>query len=72
MAFKTDIEIARGAQKQPIQEVGAKLGIEAGDLLAAIRDGGQAYPSMQDALDFERVIHAVADSAGQGCTRVTF
>ena len=29
MAFKTDIEIARGAQKQPIQEVGAKLGIEA-------------------------------------------
>ncbi|WP_300435734.1 Gfo/Idh/MocA family oxidoreductase [uncultured Mameliella sp.] len=46
--------------------------IEAGDLLAAIRDGGQAYPSMQDALDFERVIHAVADSAGQGCTRVTF
>ncbi|WP_300532299.1 Gfo/Idh/MocA family oxidoreductase [uncultured Mameliella sp.] len=46
--------------------------IEAGDLLAAIRDGGQAYPSMQDALDFERVIHAIADSAGQGCTRVTF
>lgn len=46
--------------------------IEAGDLLAAIRDGGQAYPSMQDALGFERVIHAIADSARQGCTRVTF
>lgn len=46
--------------------------IEAGDLLAAIRDGGQAYPSMQDALTFERVIHAIADSARQGCARVTF
>ncbi|WP_305971426.1 MULTISPECIES: Gfo/Idh/MocA family protein [unclassified Mameliella] len=45
--------------------------IEAGDLLAAIRDGGQAYPSMQDALTFERVIHAIADSAREGCARVT-
>jgi formate--tetrahydrofolate ligase len=27
MAFKTDIEIARAARKQPIQEIGAKLGI---------------------------------------------
>ena len=26
MAFKTDIEIARAAQKKPIQEIGAKLG----------------------------------------------
>ncbi|MEL6914119.1 MAG: formate--tetrahydrofolate ligase [Pseudomonadota bacterium] len=33
MGFKTDIEIAREATKQPIQEIGAKLGIEAGDLL---------------------------------------
>ncbi|MBL4813503.1 MAG: formate--tetrahydrofolate ligase [Rhodobacteraceae bacterium] len=33
MAFKTDIEIAREATKQPIQEISAKLGIESKDLL---------------------------------------
>ncbi|KIN63805.1 Formate--tetrahydrofolate ligase [Sulfitobacter noctilucicola] len=33
MAFKTDIEIAREAQKRPIQEIGAKLGIGSDDLL---------------------------------------
>ena len=27
MAHKTDIEIAREANKKPIQEIGAKLGI---------------------------------------------
>lgn len=33
MAFKTDIEIAREANKKPIQEIGAKLGIPSEDLL---------------------------------------
>ena len=33
MAFKTDIEIAREANKKPIQEIGAKLGIGAEDLV---------------------------------------
>ena len=33
MSFKTDIEIAREAKKRPIQEIGAKLGIGADDLL---------------------------------------
>ena len=33
MAYKTDIEIAREAQKRPIQEIGAKLGIGSDDLL---------------------------------------
>ena len=33
MAFKTDIEIAREAQKKPILDIGAKLGIPADDLL---------------------------------------
>ena len=33
MAYKTDIEIARAANKLPIQEIGAKLGIGADDLL---------------------------------------
>jgi formate--tetrahydrofolate ligase len=33
MAYKTDIQIAREAQKRPIQEIGAKLGIGSDDLL---------------------------------------
>ena len=33
MSVKTDIEIAREASKRPIQEVGAKLGIESEHLL---------------------------------------
>jgi len=33
MSYKTDIEIAREANKRPIQEIGAKLGIESKDLL---------------------------------------
>src|SRR6056300_730837 len=33
MSFKTDIQIAREANKKPILEIGAKLGIEAKDLL---------------------------------------
>jgi len=33
MTFKTDIEIAREAQKKPIQEIGAKLGIPSEHLL---------------------------------------
>ena len=33
MAYKTDIQIAREANKKPIQEIGAKLGIGSDDLL---------------------------------------
>ncbi len=33
MAFKTDIEIARSAQKRPIQEIAAKLGIPSEELV---------------------------------------
>ncbi|MCB1479479.1 MAG: formate--tetrahydrofolate ligase, partial [Rhodobiaceae bacterium] len=33
MSYKSDIEIAREANKKPIQEVGAKLGIPSEDLL---------------------------------------
>ena len=33
MSHKSDIEIAREADKKPIQEIGAKLGIDAGHLL---------------------------------------
>ncbi|PWJ86123.1 hypothetical protein C7441_1011, partial [Pseudaminobacter salicylatoxidans] len=31
--FKSDIEIARGARKRPIQEVGGKIGIPGEHLL---------------------------------------
>ena len=33
MSYKYDIEIAKEAQKLPIQEIGAKLGIDSNDLL---------------------------------------
>ena len=33
MSYKTDLEIAREASKQPIQDIGAKLGIDTADLL---------------------------------------
>ena len=33
MSYKTDIEIAREANKQPIQDIGAKLDIPAADLM---------------------------------------
>jgi formate--tetrahydrofolate ligase len=33
MSYKTDIEIAREAKKKPIQEIGAKLGIDSDSLL---------------------------------------
>ncbi|MEM1303011.1 MAG: formate--tetrahydrofolate ligase, partial [Pseudomonadota bacterium] len=33
MAYKSDIEIAREAKKQPIQEIGAKIGIDSDNLL---------------------------------------
>jgi len=55
MSFKTDIEIARGASKRPIQEIGEKLGIGSDDLLPyghdkakvsqAFIDGVQARPN---------------------------
>jgi predicted dehydrogenase len=45
--------------------------IEAAEILTAIRDGAQAYPSMTDALAFEKVIHAIAESARGGSVRVT-
>ena len=38
MAYKTDIEIAREANKKPIQEIGAKLGIPSVDLLPSGHD----------------------------------
>ncbi|RDC73331.1 formate--tetrahydrofolate ligase [Rhodovulum sp. 12E13] len=50
MSFKSDIEIAREAQKRPIQEIGAKLGIPEGDLLPYGHDKAKVSQSFIDGL----------------------
>ncbi|HEV8036758.1 formate--tetrahydrofolate ligase [Yoonia sp.] len=54
MEYKSDIEIARAAQKRPIQEIGAKLGIESDDLLPYGHDKAKVS---------QRLINAVQDRA---------
>jgi len=77
MAFKTDIEIARGAQKQPIQEVGAKLGIEAGDLLPYGHDKAKVSQdfirSVQDRPNGKLILVTAINPtpAGEGKTTTT-
>lgn len=44
--------------------------LEAGDLLRAIASGSRPYPDFRHALEFERVIHAIA-RAGRNGVRVT-
>ncbi len=50
MAFKTDIEIAREAKKQPIQQVGEKLGIPAEHLLPYGHDKAKIDQGFIDSL----------------------
>jgi len=50
MAYKTDIEIAREANKKPIQEIGAKLGIGADDLLPYGHDKAKVSQSFIDSV----------------------
>ncbi|RDD64042.1 formate--tetrahydrofolate ligase, partial [Thalassococcus profundi] len=77
MAFKTDIEIARGAQKQPIQEVGAKLGIGAGDLLPYGHDKAKVSQefirSVQDRPNGKLILVTAINPtpAGEGKTTTT-
>jgi formate--tetrahydrofolate ligase len=52
MEYKSDIEIARAAHKRPIQEIGAKLGIESDDLLPYGHDKAKVS---------QRLINAVQD-----------
>ncbi|WP_076661176.1 formate--tetrahydrofolate ligase [Yoonia rosea] len=54
MEYKSDIEIARAAKKRPIQEIGAKLGIESDDLLPYGHDKAKVS---------QRLINAVQDRA---------
>ncbi len=46
MAYKSDIEIAREANKRPIQEIGAKLGISSDDLLPYGHDKAKVSQSL--------------------------
>lgn len=77
MAFKTDIEIAREAQKQPIQEIGAKLDIPAEHLLPYGHDKakvGQSFiESLSDRPDGKLILVTAINPtpAGEGKTTTT-
>jgi len=77
MAFKTDIEIAREAKKRPIQEIGAKLGIDSDHLLPYGHDKAKVSQefinSVQDR-DSGKLILVTAINptpAGEGKTTTT-
>jgi len=77
MAFKTDIEIARAAQKLPIQQIGAKLGISEGDLLPYGHDKAKVSQSfinsVQDRADGKLILVTAINPtpAGEGKTTTT-
>ncbi|MCK0095330.1 formate--tetrahydrofolate ligase [Yoonia sp. F2084L] len=77
MEYKSDIEIARGAQKRPIQEIGAKLGIESDDLLPYGHDKAKVsqrlIDSVQDRTDGKLILVTAINPtpAGEGKTTTT-
>ncbi|MEQ6248646.1 formate--tetrahydrofolate ligase [Sulfitobacter sp. HNIBRBA3233] len=77
MAFKTDIEIAREASKRPIQEIGAKLGISADDLLPYGHDKAKVSQSfinsVQDRENGKLILVTAINPtpAGEGKTTTT-
>ncbi|KAF0675751.1 formate--tetrahydrofolate ligase [Profundibacterium mesophilum] len=77
MSFKTDIEIAREASKRPIQEIGAKLGIDAADLLPYGHDKAKLsqrfIDSVQDRPDGKLILVTAINPtpAGEGKTTTT-
>ena len=77
MAVKSDIEIAREAQKQPIQEIGAKLDIPTEHLLPYGHDKAkvsQAFiNSVQDRPDGKLILVTAINPtpAGEGKTTTT-
>ncbi|HBS51012.1 MAG TPA: formate--tetrahydrofolate ligase, partial [Rhodobacteraceae bacterium] len=77
MSFKTDIEIARAASKRPIQEIGAKLGIGADDLLPYGHDkakiGQDFIASVQDRPNGKLILVTAINPtpAGEGKTTTT-
>ena len=77
MAFKTDIEIARAAQKKPIQEIGAKLGIPTEALLPYGHDkakvGQDFITGLKDRPDGKLILVTAINPtpAGEGKTTTT-
>lgn len=77
MAVKTDIQIAREAVKHPIQDIGARLGIGAGDLLPYGHDKAKISQSFISSLQDRpngRLILVTAINptpAGEGKTTTT-
>ena len=77
MAYKTDIEIAREAQKRPIQEIGEKLGISSADLLPYGHDKAKVSQnfinSVQDRPDGKLILVTAINPtpAGEGKTTTT-
>ncbi|MFO8126275.1 formate--tetrahydrofolate ligase [Yoonia sp.] len=77
MEYKSDIEIARAAQKRPIQEIGAKLGIDSDDLLPYGHDKAKVSQrlinSVQDREDGKLILVTAINPtpAGEGKTTTT-
>ncbi len=77
MAFKTDIEIAREANKKPIQEIGAKLGIDSEHLLPYGHDKAKVSQefinSVQDRKNGKLILVTAINPtpAGEGKTTTT-
>ena len=77
MSYKTDIEIAREANKKPIQTIGAKLGISADDLLPFGHDKAKVSQdfinSVQDRKDGKLILVTAINPtpAGEGKTTTT-
>jgi len=77
MAFKTDIEIAREAKKRPIQEIGAKLGIDSDHLLPYGHDKAKVSQefinSVQDRKNGKLILVTAINPtpAGEGKTTTT-
>ena len=77
MAYKSDIEIAREANKLPIQEIGAKIGIESADLLPYGHDKAKVSQSfinsVQDRKDGKLILVTAINPtpAGEGKTTTT-
>jgi formate--tetrahydrofolate ligase len=77
MSYKSDIEIAREANKKPIQEIGAKLGIPSEHLLPYGHDkakvGQDFINSVQDRKDGKLILVTAINPtpAGEGKTTTT-
>nr|WP_321251477.1 formate--tetrahydrofolate ligase [uncultured Ruegeria sp.] len=77
MSYKSDIEIAREANKKPIQEIGAKIGIESADLLPYGHDKAKVSQdfinSVQDREDGKLILVTAINPtpAGEGKTTTT-